>query len=333
MTPSAEQTDARTATAAEMIAGHDLTGKEAIVTGGYAGVGYETVKALARAGAGIVIAGRDPGKGADAVSRLQAETGNENIVFDRLDLSSLAGVHAWARRYATSGGPLHILVNNAAVMWPPQQRSVDGFESHLAINHLAHFALTIGLLPCLQAAGDARVICLSSSAHRRSDIHYEDPNYERRAYDPAEAYGQSKTANALFVVGFSARFAGPHLTANAVMPGAIRTGLMRHLSPDEFRARGWIDTEGNDLREGWKTPEQGAATTIWAVVAPELEGVSGKYLEDCAIATPLQRADQPLGGHYDPQGQLRDHYQPYALDPGNAERLWTLSERLIDSVH
>ena len=328
MTSSSEQTDGRTATAADMIAGHDLTGKEAIVTGGYGGVGYETVKALAGAGARVVIVGRDPGKGADAVSRLRAETRNGHIVFDQLDLSSLAAVHTWAHEYAARGGPLHILVNNAGVMWPPQQRTADGFESHLAINHLAHFVLTLGLLRCLEEAGDARVICLSSSAHRRSDIHYEDPNYDRRPCDPAEAYGQSKTANALFVVGFSARFAGPHLTANAVMPGAIRSGLMRHLSQDEFRARGWIDTEGNDLRDGWKTPEQGAATTLWAAVAPELEGVTGTYLEDCAIATPLERADRPLGGHYNPQGRLRGHYQPYALDPGSAERLWTLSERL-----
>jgi hypothetical protein len=116
------------------------------------------------------------------------------------------------------------------------------------------------------------------------------------------------------------------------MPGAIRTGLMRNLSQDEFRARGWIDAEGNDLREGWKTPQQGAATTIWAAVAPELQGVSGKYLEDCAIATPLVDADRPLGGQYDPHGQLRGHYQPYALDPENAERLWALSERLLDRV-
>jgi hypothetical protein len=187
--------------------------------------------------------------------------------------------------------------------------------------------LTLGLLPCLEAAGKARVICLSSSAHRRSDIHYEDPNYDRRPYDPAEAYGQSKTANALFVVGFSSRFA--HLSANAVMPGAIRSGLMRHLSEAEFRARGWADAEGNDIRQGWKSPEQGAATTIWAAVAPELQGVGGKYLEDCAIATPLAGADQPRGGQYDPQGSLRGHYLPYALDTDNAERLWALSEELL----
>jgi NAD(P)-dependent dehydrogenase (short-subunit alcohol dehydrogenase family) len=326
------QFDGRTATAAEIVAGHDLTGTDAVVTGGYGGVGYETSRALASAGARVVIAGRDPGKGADALDRLTAETGNEEIVFSQLDLGSLASVEAWAREYVAGGRPLHLLVNNAGVMWPPQRRTEDGFESHLAVNHLAHFALTVGLLPCLQAAGDARVICLTSSGHRRSDINYEDPNYDRRHYDPAEAYGQSKTANALFAVGFSARFAGPHPTANAVMPGGIRTDLMRNLTEAEFRARGWIDADGNDLREGWKSPEQGAATTIWAAVAPELQGVSGKYLEDCAIATPLAGADRPLGGNYDPQMSLRGHYQSYALDPDNAERLWTLSERLIDSV-
>jgi NAD(P)-dependent dehydrogenase (short-subunit alcohol dehydrogenase family) len=320
------------APAAETIAGHDLTGKETIVTGGYGGVGYETAKALASAGARVVVVGRDPAKGAAAAARLQDETGNDKIVFSHLDLGSLAAADRWGRDYGASGPPLHILVNNAAVMWPPQHRTGEGLEPHLAINHLAHFVLTVGLLPCLEAAGDARVICLSSAAHRRSDMHYDDPNYDRRPYDRAEAYGQSKTANALFVVGFSARFAGPQLTANAVMPGAIRSGLMRHLGDAEFRARGWADAEGNDLRQGWKSPEQGAATTVWAAVAPEMQGVSGKYLEDCAIATPLPGADQPLGGQYDPQGPIRGHYQPYALDPDNAERLWALSERLISSV-
>jgi NAD(P)-dependent dehydrogenase (short-subunit alcohol dehydrogenase family) len=170
-----------------VIAGHDLTGKEAVVTGGYSGVGYDTASALAGAGARVVVVGRDPRRGADAVARLQAEAGNERIVFGQLDLGSLASVDAWARTYLDSGKPLHILVNNAGVMWPPQQRTADGLESHLAINHLAHFALTVALLPSLQAASDARVICLSSSAHRRSDIHYEDPNYDHRPYDPAEA--------------------------------------------------------------------------------------------------------------------------------------------------
>lgn len=299
--------------AGDMIAGHDLTGKETIVTGGYGAVGYETAKAFASAGARVVLAGRDPDKGESAVQRLRAATGNDKIVFRQLDLSSLESVTTWARKHADTGKPLHILVNNAAVMATPLSRTVDGFETQFGVNHLAHFAFTLGLLPCLRTAGDARVVCLTSSAHRRSDIDYSDPNYERRPYDRWEAYGQSKTANALFAVGFTQRYAADGVTANAVMPGAISSGLQRHLSVADIQARGWDD------RSGWKTPSQGAATSVWAAVAPELVGVSGRYLEDCAIATPWT-SDDPL-----PRG----HYRPYALDAGNAERLWRLSEELL----
>jgi NAD(P)-dependent dehydrogenase (short-subunit alcohol dehydrogenase family) len=232
-------------TAAEVIAGHDLTGRETIVTGGYSGIGYETAKALAQAGARVVIAGRDPVKGPQAVAELQAATGNEQVVFRPLDLSSMESVTTWARKHVAAGKPLHILVCNAGVMAPPLQRTVEGFESQFGINHLAHFAFTVGLLPCLREAGAARVVILTSSAHRRSDIHYEDPNYLNRPYDPSEAYGQSKTANALFGVGFTARYGGAGLTANAVMPGAIHTPLQRHLGDDELRARGWMDAGGN----------------------------------------------------------------------------------------
>lgn len=315
--------DGRTATAIEVIAGHDLSGKHAVVTGGYSGIGYETVRALAAAGAHVVLVGREPATGVQAADRLRRETGNEAIDFSRLDLSSLAAVRQWAAKFVDAGIPLHILINNAGTMRPPQQRTADGLESHLAVNHLAHFVLTIGLLPCLEDAGNARVVCLSSSGHRRSDIHYEDPNYDHRAYDPAEAYGQSKTANALFAVGLSGRYADRGVSANAVMPGGIRTQLMRNLGHDEFLARGWIDADGNDLRTDWKTTEQGAATSVWAAVASELQGVGGKYLEDCAIATPLTRPDQPLRGHY----------HPYALDAENAERLWELSEQLSTLRH
>jgi NAD(P)-dependent dehydrogenase (short-subunit alcohol dehydrogenase family) len=307
------------ATAAEMIAGHDLTSKETIVTGGYSGIGYETAKALAAAGARVVIAGRDAAKGAAAVARLQAATGNKKIVFRPLDLSSLESVTTWARKHVATGKPLHILVNNAGIMATPLHRTADGFEAQFGVNHIAHFAFTTGLLPCLHEAGDARVICLTSSAHRRSDIDYGDPNYQQRAYDPWEAYGQSKTANALFAAGFTARHGSPGLTANAVMPGAIRTPLQRHLSAQDLQRRGWDDADGNPVLTGWKTPEQGAATTIWAAVAPDLAGVSGRYLEDCAIAVPWSH-----------DGNLpRGHYLPRALDPGNADRLWELSERLV----
>jgi NAD(P)-dependent dehydrogenase (short-subunit alcohol dehydrogenase family) len=301
-------------TAAEVIAGHDLTGKETIVTGGYGGLGYEIAKALAGAGARVVLAGRDPAKGEAAVGRLRTATGNDKVVFRAVDLASLESVTTWARRHAETGKPLHILVNNAAVMATPLSRTVDGFESQFATNHLGHFAFTVGLLPCLRAAGNARVVSLTSSAHRRSDIDFDDPNYEHRPYDPWQAYGQSKTANALFAVGFAAHHADDGVTVNAVMPGGIRTGLQRHLSDDDLRKRGWTGSV-----PGWKTPEQGAATPVWAAVASEVDGVSGKYIEDCAIATAWSRGDSPPPGHY----------LPYALDPANAERLWELSRKLI----
>lgn len=308
-----------TATAAEIIAGHDLTGKETIVTGGYSGIGYQTSKALASAGARVVIAGRDASRGEAAVARLKQATGNEKIVFRPLDLSSLESVTGWARRHVATGKPLHILVNNAGIMATPLQRTADGFEAQLGVNHLAHFAFTLGLLPCLRTAGDARVVCLTSSAHRRSDIDYDDPNYDHRPYDPWQAYGQSKTANALFATGFAAHHGGTGLSVNAVMPGAIHTALQRHMDRTSLERRGWLDAAGNPVSDGWKTPEQGAATSVWAAVAPELGGVSGRYLADCAIAEPWTRDDPLPGGHY----------LPYALDRDNAERLWRLSRKLL----
>lgn len=306
-------------TAAEVVAGHDLSGKETIVTGGYGGLGYETARALAGAGARVVLAGRDRTRGEAAVTRLREATGSDKVVFRPLDLSSLESVTTWARKHVATGKPLHILVDNAGVMATPLRHTAHGFESQFGINHLAHFAFTLGLLPCLRAAGDARVVVLTSSAHRRSDIDYGDPNYHHRPYDPWQAYGQSKTANALFAVGFTEHYGGPGLTANAVMPGAIRTDLQRHLRPGELRRRGWVHADGTPVESGWKSREQGAATTVWAAVAGELDGVSGHYLEDCAVATPWTGGGDPP----------RRHYLPYALDPENARRLWDLSERLV----
>lgn len=306
-------------TALQVIASHDLTGKETIVTGGYAGLGYQTAKALATAGARVVLAGRDSTNGEAAATRLAGETGNGKIVFRRLDLNSLESVTTWTRKHVATGKPLHILINNAGVMATPLRRTADGFESQLGINHLGHFAFTTGLLPCLQAAGTARIICLTSSAHRRSDINYDDPNYRHCPYDPWQAYGQSKTANSLFTVGLTTRHDGDALTANAVMPGAIRTGLQRHLSDHDLAQRGWSTPDTTSAAAGWKSPDQGAATSIWAAVTPELDGVSGKYLEDCAIATPWTTDAHPPRGHY----------LPYALDPDNAERLWQLTQNLL----
>jgi NAD(P)-dependent dehydrogenase (short-subunit alcohol dehydrogenase family) len=292
------------ATASEVASGHDLTGMNVIVTGGTSGLGAETVRVLATAGARVVAAGR---------SRRTAEL-PAPAEFEELDLASLNAVDDFVRRWKW---PLHLLINNAGVMRTPFGRTADGFELQFGTNHLGHFALTTGLLPALRDAGGARVVVLSSRGHRRSDVDFGDPNYLYRPYDPWEAYGQSKTANCLFAVGLTRR----GMPANAVAPGAIQTSLMRHMPHEELAARGWLDSAGNRVNgpgQEWKTVEQGAATTIWAAVAPQLQGVGGKYLDNCAIAEPWTgQGEVPFG-----------FYAPYALDPDNAERLWTLSEKL-----
>jgi NAD(P)-dependent dehydrogenase (short-subunit alcohol dehydrogenase family) len=208
------------------------------------------------------------------------------------------------------------LINNAGIMATPLFYTEDGFESQFGTNHLGHFALTVGLMPALRAAGTARVVALSSIGHRRSGIHFEDLNFRERAYEPFSGYGQSKTANALFAVGLTERHAADGITANAVMPGGIMTGLQKHMSRDEKLALGWIDEAGTP-NPRFKSAEQGAATSIWAAVAPELAGQGGRYLEDCAIAEPWTEA-RPMSG-----------YMPYALNADDARRLWAVSEELI----
>lgn len=201
-------------------------------------------------------------------------------------------------------------------MATPQSQTADGFELQFGTNHIGHFALATGLLPALKAAGTARVVSLSSIGHRRSDIAFDDINFRERPYDPWSAYGQSKTANALFAVGFTRRYASDGISSNAVMPGGIMTGLQKHMTDDEKRALGWID-EHVTPNPRFKSTAQGAATSIWAATAPELEGRGGLYLEDCAIAKPWNEAN-PMQG-----------YLPYALDPERGERLWTVSEEMI----
>jgi NAD(P)-dependent dehydrogenase (short-subunit alcohol dehydrogenase family) len=318
MTMSDESTRS-TLTGRDVVAGRDLSGTEAIVTGGYSGIGAETAQALASVGARVVIVGRDPHKGEETARRIRATTGNDLVVFRQLDLNSLTEVRHWANRHATTGKPLHYLINNAGVMANPLQRTADGLELQFGINHVAHHVLTVGLLPNLRiaaATGGARVVQLTSSAHRRSRVDFDDPNFLQRPYDPWQAYGQSKTASSLFTVGFTARYGAEGIVANAVMPGAIHTALQRHMSQDELQTRGWINT---DASQGWKSPEQGAATSIWAAIAPELDGIGGKYLEDCAIAEPWKGDADAL-----PRGQ----YLPYALDRDDAERLWRLTENI-----
>jgi len=305
-------------TASEVIAGHDLTGKTALVTGASSGIGIETARALLAAHAAVILAVRDPAKGESVAQTLREATRNAHTHVVTLDLGSLASVRAAAEQCRARWPTLDILINNAGVMATPQGTTRNGFEVQFGTNHLGHFLLTLLLLPALQAAAPARVVALSSSAHRHSDIHFDDIQYRRRPYDKWEAYGQSKTANALFAVGLTQRFGSHGVTANAVNPGGTHTGLQQHLSHDDLLALGWIDQDGRET-SNFKTPAQGAATSIWAATGDALDRIGGRYLEDCQEAAPVDPA-APWPGH---------GYRPYALDPEYADRLWAVSDELV----
>ena len=293
-------------TAAEVIAGIDLSGRRAIVTGGASGIGIETARALASAGAEVTLAVRNLEAGERTAADIIASTGNKQVLAGPLDLADQASVAAFSAGW---DGPLHILVNNAGVMASPLMRTPQGWEMQFATNHLGHFALATGLHRALAAAGGARIVSVSSSAHHRSPVVFEDIHFEHRPYDPWSAYGQSKTANVLFAVEASKRWAGDGITANALMPGGIRTNLQRYVSGEELE-RLRAAAGGGGLK--WKTPEQGAATSILVATSPLLDGVGGRYFEDCNEAE---------------TGKLsaRNGVAGYALDPDAAARLWQVS--------
>lgn len=303
-------------TAMEVIEGVDLSGLNAIVTGAGTGIGVETAKALASAGAHVTLAVRRPDAAAPVVEEIRRlDRGKAEA--SQIDLSSFASVRAFAERWGDK--PLTILINNAGVMACPLTRTEDGLEMQIGTNHFGHFLLATLLAPALgrgsSAGRHARLVSLSSIGHRRSPMYFADPQYLSRPYDKWEAYGQSKTANALFAVGFHARFKDRRITANAVMPGGIMTPLQRHLPREEMIAFGWMDESGK-INDRFKTPAQGASTSVWAAVGPELDGAGGLYLENCAEAAPFDTA-LPLQG-----------VMPHALDPAAAERLWALSEQV-----
>jgi NAD(P)-dependent dehydrogenase (short-subunit alcohol dehydrogenase family) len=234
-------------------------------------------------------------------------------------------------RYLAKNRPLHILINNAGIMSTPFGKTVDGFEQQFGVNHIGHFELTIGLLPALKAAKNARVFVLSSVAHVISDVKFDDIHFENRPYDERVSYGQAKTANVLFAVELTKRYAADGITANAVMPGGILTGLQKHVPREEMIKRGWMDENGV-ANSRFKTIEQGAATSVWGAVAPELEGRGGLYLEDCQVKSEvsMEYVQQALKiGFKDgyPKG-----YLAYAVDHDNAKKLWEISEKLVASV-
>lgn len=244
-------------TAAEVVAGVDLTGRRAIVTGGASGIGVETARALAGAGAEVTLAVRDLAAGERTAEDITTSTGNKQLHVASLDLADQASVAAFA---AAWDGPLHILVDNAGVMASPELRTPQGWELQFATNHLGHFALAGGLHAALAAAGGARVVSVSSSAHLRSDVVFEDIHFRERAYEPWAAYGQSKTANVLFAVEASRRWAEDGISVNALMPGAIRTNLQRHVTDEELDR---LRAESGGAAFQWKTPSRARPPRCW----------------------------------------------------------------------
>ncbi|HSG89259.1 MAG TPA: oxidoreductase [Pseudomonadales bacterium] len=298
--------------AGEVIDGIDLDGKVVMVTGAASGIGVETARALADAGARLWMPVRDRARGETVADALRSDTGNDAIVVGEMDLFRPDTVRAFAERFLAEEDALHILVNNAGIMACPLARSPEGWESQLATNHFGHFLLTLRLLPALKAGAPSRVVNLSSIGHRLGGIDFDDPHFETRPYDKWQAYGQAKTANVLFSIGLEKRFGGAGVHAFAVHPGGIMTNLQRDLTHAEMDAMGWFDADGNP-REGFKSVEGGAATSVWAATSPLLEGDGGVYCEDCNVAVPADAAGGFAG------------VQAHALDADAADRLWDLS--------
>ena len=294
----------------DVLAGIDLRGKLAIVTGGYSGLGLETTRALTKAGARVVVPARRRAVAEKAVA------GIDRVEVDELDLGDLESVRTFAGRFLASGRTIDIVIDNAGIMACPETRVGPGWEAQFATNHLGHFALVNRLWPAI-APGGARVVSVSSTGHHFSDIRWDDPHWQQGDYDKWEAYGQAKTANVLFAVQLDALGKDSGVRAFALHPGGILTPLQRHLPKEEMVERGWIDENGTTLNpERFKTPAQGAATQVWAATSPQLAGMGGVYCEDCEIAEPAPSDGERTG--------VRD----YAIDPASAARLWTLSAEL-----
>ncbi|MFF3333926.1 SDR family NAD(P)-dependent oxidoreductase [Streptomyces sp. NPDC002888] len=293
-------------TADDVLDGVDLTGRLALVTGGYSGLGLETTRALVGAGARVVVPARRPDT---ATQALQGLTGVE---VDELDLGDLDSVRAFAERFLASGRTLDIVINNAGIMACPETRVGPGWEAQFATNHLGHFALVNRLWPAIEPGG-ARVVSVSSRAHHFSGVRWNDLD-RRDGYDKWQAYGQAKTSNVLFAVHLDRLAQDRGVRAFSLHPGGIITPLQRHLPKEEMIERGWIDEAGNVLNPGgFKSPQEGAATQVWAATSPQLAGLGGVYLEDCDIAETALSDDATTG------------VRPWAIDPDQAARLWQLS--------
>src|SRR4051794_11570027 len=299
-------------TAREVLEGIDLSGKLAIVTGGYSGLGLETTKALTEAGAHVIV----PARRRDAAE--EALAGVANVEIDELDLADQDSVKAFAERFLDSDRSVDILINNAGVMACPEARVGPGWELQFATNHLGHFTLTNLLWPALVRDGGARVVALTSTGHKITPIRFDDIHFQTTPYDKWVAYGQAKTADALFAVQLDKLGQDAGVRAFAVHPGGILTPLQRHLPQEEMQAAGWMDENGTP-DERMKTPEQGASTSVWAATSPQLEGMGGVYCENCDVAAPT-----------DPENPLARYMgvNAHAVDRDDASRLWALSAEL-----
>ncbi|MBS1665508.1 MAG: SDR family NAD(P)-dependent oxidoreductase [Bacteroidetes bacterium] len=310
-------------TTADVIKGIDLTGKIAIVTGGYAGIGLETTRTLAEAGAEVWVPARDVAK---ARKNLGVIPG---VSVHTMDLMDPASIDAFAGSFLVTGKPLHILVNNAGIMWVPLRRDARGYESQLATNHLGHFQLTARLWPALKKAHGARVIAVSSFGHQIAPFDFEDPNFEHRTYETLLGYGQSKSANNLFAVELDHRAKDSGVRAYSLHPGSVYgTDLGREAPMELFIQMGTHDANGNifpEVEQKLKTLPQGAATTVWCATSPMLENIGGVYCENADVA------ELDLGNidhRYSEPWTLRG-VKPYSVDAENARRLWSLSEQMI----
>jgi NAD(P)-dependent dehydrogenase (short-subunit alcohol dehydrogenase family) len=306
-------------TADDVVAGVDLTGLRAVVTGASSGIGVETARSLARAGAEVTLAVRNPEAGARTAADITATTGNRDLHVSALDLADRSSVTAFAERWA---GPLHLLINNAGVVVSRLTRTPEGHELQFATNHLGHFALSVGLHEALVAGarerGAARIVAVSSTAHMRSPVVFDDIDFERREYDPQAAYAQSKTANSLFAVEATRRWQADGIVANAVNPGGVATGLQRDFTPQQKAYLAAAEASGAFT---WKTAQQGAATTLVAAVAPEFAQLGGRYLDEGRVAPTVPNdADLFTNSHA---------VKEWALDPDAARRLWAVSLDLM----
>jgi NAD(P)-dependent dehydrogenase (short-subunit alcohol dehydrogenase family) len=321
-------------TADDVLKGIDLSGRNFIVTGGHVGIGLETTRALSAAGAAVHVGARDPERAASALA------GIDRVAVDRLDLLDPVSIDAFAARFLDSGRPLHILINNAGIMGGRLTRDARGYESQFATNHLGHFQLTLGLLPALRAARGARVVNVTSGAQRHGPIRWDDPNFTMGGYDPMAGYAQSKAANVLFAVELDRRWVADGIRGYAVHPGIVAGTNLGPASKEDdsvaftdeqLREMGLIDTDGwpvIDPDRGFKSPQQGAATSVFAATSPQLADIGGVYLRDNEIspvdtATPIAFSDA--------DGVVLTDVVPHSIDPESARRLWGLSERLLEA--